>query len=56
MKITLKRACLIGGKHCDIGETVDVPDFDGRYLVNSGSAVEAAEEKKPARRRKSKAA
>jgi len=54
MHIELKRACLIGGKHHDAGDTTDVNERDARYLIGTGAAIEAA--KKPARKRTRKAA
>jgi len=53
MQIELKRACLIGGKHHDIGDSAEVNERDARYLIGTGAATEAA--KKPARKRKAAA-
>ncbi len=54
MHIKLKRACLIGGKHHDIGDTAEVGERDARYLIGIGAATEAAK-KKPVSKRKAAA-
>jgi len=51
MHIEIKRACLIGGKHHDIGDHADVNERDARYMIGTGLAVEA-QKKKPARKTK----
>jgi len=38
MKIKLKRACLIGGQHKAVGDTVECPDKDASFLLARGFA------------------
>jgi len=49
MKIKLLKSCLVGGQHFERGEEVDVPDGDGRYLVNTHAAALVGKPGKAAR-------
>ena len=46
MKIKLLKDCLVGGRHCEEGEVVDVSEHDGRYLVATHAADRAGKESK----------
>jgi len=52
MKIKIKRACLIGGKHCEVGDVVECADKDAGFLLARDFAEAAADKKSKAKKNK----
>jgi len=48
MKVKILKQCMIKGKTCKQGATVDVSDRDGKYLTAIGKAELPVKKEKPA--------